>query len=402
MTYQEKMVRKMYPRTEIFHDYKIRLNSLIEELSNLKIKTKYIEIWEVADLLYVLLCPLLEYKGYWEMDEFNNFEHFYEWASKRELFFNEEYIKAIHLKQKLMKKYQGIALEDHFDGKIIDIKGSQCYYLETEQQIKPLEIDHTSIKRNLLSDLTLLHGIGPKTEEKLKAKKMVTIEELATHETYSHQALEILGYFGTENYQAFARWIDEQKRIAKSDPKALTVSQYLHKQFVFLDIENLGFPDMPIILIGIGVVENEQLVVKQFLVREPEEEIGVLLALLNELNEDSVIVSFNGRSFDIPVINERLNKKDIQFEIKNLHYDLLWFSRRAWKGKLANCKLQTIEKEILNLTRNNDIPSSMVPEFYYEYLKTKNIGLLIPIIQHNVTDIVSLYDLYRILKDILV
>jgi len=390
-------------RNAIFSEKKCKLNPKILEFSILKEQGKYHEIWEVADFLYVLLCSKLNGRLFWEMSEFIDYEHFHNWVTNNHYqFFNEERIDALVLKNKLMRKYKDVSIEDHFDGKVVEIKDSQCYYLEFEQKIEPLTVDYPTIKRNILNDLTLIHGIGPHKEEKLKSKKMITIEDLATHNKYGQQAIEILGYFGTENYQAFARWIDNRRKIAKSDPKALAVSQYLHKQFVFLDIENLGFPDLPIILIGIGIVENKKLIVKQYLVREPEEEVGVLHAILNELNDNSVIVSFNGRAFDVPVINARLEKKDIQNEITNLHYDLYWFSRRAWKGKLQNCKLPTIEKEILKIKRKNDIPSYMVPDFYYEYLETKNIGLLIPIIQHNVTDIVSLYDLYRILKDILI
>ena len=95
----------MHSRTEIFHTKKIRLNPLIEEISELKVKTKHYEIWEVADFLYVLLCPVLESKECWELDEFNSYEHFFNWVKRKERCFDEEYVNAIHLKRKLMKKF---------------------------------------------------------------------------------------------------------------------------------------------------------------------------------------------------------------------------------------------------------------------------------------------------------
>jgi len=393
----------MLNHTNIFHEKKIQINPQIIEFSNLKEQEKYYEIWEVANFLYVLLCPELSEKYFWEINEFNNFEHFKEWLNRKNYrIFDEEYIEAILLKKKLLKKYEGVSLEDYFDGQIVDIKGTQCYFLETEQGITPIKIDYDLAKQSILNDLKLIKGIGPYKEKKFKSKKMDTIENLISHEKYGKEAFEVLDYFGTKNYAALADWLGKKTTVAKTHPAVITISQFLENQFVFLDIENLGFPDLPIVLIGIGKVRDNKLIIKQFLVREPEEEVAVLHALMNELNEDNVLVTFNGLSFDVPVINVRLEKKDIIGKITHRHYDLLWFSRRAWKGILPNCRLPTIEKEILKLKRKNDIPSYMVPEFYYEYLESNNIGPLIPIIQHNVTDITTLYDLYKVLKDILI
>jgi len=69
---------------------------------------------------------------------------------------------------------------------------------------------------------------------------------------------------------------------------------------------------------------------------------------------------------------------------------LLHLSRRTWKDKLPNCKLQTLEKYLFNFEREDDVPSSMVPSFYKTYDETGNIGPLIPIIEHNREDIITL------------
>ena len=77
-------------------------------------------------------------------------------------------------------------------------------------------------------------------------------------------------------------------------------------------------------------------------------------------------------------------------DINKYHLNLLHFSRRAWKSKLPNCKLQTIEKHLFNFEREDDVPSSMVPSFYKTYNETGNIGPLIPIVEHNREDVVTL------------
>jgi uncharacterized protein YprB with RNaseH-like and TPR domain len=72
------------------------------------------------------------------------------------------------------------------------------------------------------------------------------------------------------------------------------------------------------------------------------------------------------------------------------HFDVLHFSRRRWKDHFRSLRLTALETEILGIRRNNDIPGQMVPEFYETFLRTGNCGPLIPIIEHNRQDVVSL------------
>lgn len=72
------------------------------------------------------------------------------------------------------------------------------------------------------------------------------------------------------------------------------------------------------------------------------------------------------------------------------HLDLLHFSRRFWGQKLPNCRLNTIERHLFGMEREDDVPSALVPDFYLTYRKKNNIGPLIPIIEHNRQDIITL------------
>jgi tetratricopeptide (TPR) repeat protein len=72
------------------------------------------------------------------------------------------------------------------------------------------------------------------------------------------------------------------------------------------------------------------------------------------------------------------------------HFDLLYPARRLWKRRLENCSLSTVERDILGVIRENDVPGYLVPEIYFRYLKTKDARALKQVFEHNLQDILSL------------
>ena len=76
------------------------------------------------------------------------------------------------------------------------------------------------------------------------------------------------------------------------------------------------------------------------------------------------------------------------------HFDVLHFSRRRWKDQLPSLRLSNLEREILGVSRDNDVPGQMVPEFYETYLRSGNPGPLVPIVRHNGQDVISLARLF--------
>ena len=163
------------------------------------------------------------------------------------------------------------------------------------------------------------------------------------------------------------------------------------ENFKFMDIETLGLSNVPIVLIGVASIKNNNIISKQYLLRDPVEEPALLEAYLDNLDDDSVHVTFNGKFFDVPFIKQRLNYYRMPDDkLDKPHFDLLYFARNLWKDQLPNCQLQTIEKEIFGIERENDVPGQFVPGFYNTYLKNSNLGPLVPIVEHNREDIVSL------------
>lgn len=169
---------------------------------------------------------------------------------------------------------------------------------------------------------------------------------------------------------------------------------------LFIDIETLGFYSVPIILIGIARVSDNNITVNQYLSRNAGEEPAMLTAFLDHFRKSDNIITFNGRRFDAPFIDDRLSYHKIKESVTSkAHYDALYPSRSAWKTKLPNCKLGTLEKHILGIEREDDVPSRSVPDFYRTYVRQNNVGPLVPIIDHNKQDLITLAKIYCRLKE---
>jgi len=152
----------------------------------------------------------------------------------------------------------------------------------------------------------------------------------------------------------------------------------------------LGLRNEPLILIGTARITDGHIKVTQYLATGLDDEKPVIGNFLEDLSKETVFVSFNGRGFDLPFIRNRAYHHGIGKKLRHHHLDLLHFSRRTWGGTLPNCRLQTLEKHLFDLYRHEDVPSSQVPAFYRTYMKTGNIGPLVPIVEHNKIDVITL------------
>lgn len=177
-------------------------------------------------------------------------------------------------------------------------------------------------------------------------------------------------------------------------------------QFVFLDTETTGLSGgtgtIPF-MIGAARFNGDQFMLEQFFLRNPAEEKAQLAALSEFVDGARAVVSYNGKSFDIPIINTRyiLNRLSNPFDEMD-HIDLLHITRRVWKRRLKQCNLGNIEKEILEFYRTDeDIPGYLVPEFYRDYVKNGDASQIAGIFYHNEIDVVSLSALFTTLAAIL-
>lgn len=176
--------------------------------------------------------------------------------------------------------------------------------------------------------------------------------------------------------------------------------------FVFLDTETTGLSGGTgtlAFMIGAARVVGSKFQVEQFFLRNPAEEKAQLAALASFVDGAMAIVSYNGKSFDLPLINTRYILNRIKNPFLDLeHFDLLHIARRVWRRRLKQCNLGNIEKEILSFNRSGvDIPGYLVPEFYRDYLLRGEASQIQGIFYHNEIDVLSLLALFNVLAEIL-
>jgi len=306
-----------------------------------------------------------------------------------------EYNQAQELKRELVERYRNLPLNKVIPGEKISNEYGNFYYIFEEIEEECFKPEKNILEETILSFFPLLPGIREFRENQLKKAGYQTIKDLTSHPRWSKEAEFFLQIFSQEDkpklHQIFST------RLPKSHLLILSLSSFHPwEDFLFLDIETLGlFGGNLIILIGIATLEGEKKIrLHQFLALEVKEEIAVLKAFSEYLFRSRSLVSFNGKAFDMPFLEGRMRYYRMTSDLQKIHFDLLHFSRRAWKDQLPDFCLDTIERKILKEKRGINLPSSLVPEFYSDYLKTKNYGLLKPIVEHNRQDVLTLVRIF--------
>ena len=183
-------------------------------------------------------------------------------------------------------------------------------------------------------------------------------------------------------------WLARDERLAGVDPKRIA----------FIDTETTGLAGGSgtyTFLVGVGVFEGNAFVVHQFFMRDYAEEPAQIEALGDLLDRMEAVVSFNGKSFDLPLLETRfiMNRQPPRLTGAP-HLDLLAPARRIWKHRLESCALSSLECNVLNVQRTQaDVPGWLIPELYVEYTRTGDARNLARVFYHNAQDILSLVTL---------
>jgi uncharacterized protein YprB with RNaseH-like and TPR domain len=202
-----------------------------------------------------------------------------------------------------------------------------------------------------------------------------------------------------------------------SDEDLMHLCRAFPNKTIFLDLETCGFAGSIIFLAGVLHTDGQgQLTLSQLWARDYSEEKSLLQSLWVLVGRSDLLVTFNGKSFDWPQVQDRSTRHHLGIERRDpprrpsplfeptaltpqsdrpaiRHFDLLHHARRRWKRQLPNCKLQTLERYICGRHRNGDIPGRKIPMAYHQYVRDKDTRQVSSILHHNAMDLVTLLQL---------
>ncbi|MEH7113405.1 ribonuclease H-like domain-containing protein [Neobacillus niacini] len=178
----------------------------------------------------------------------------------------------------------------------------------------------------------------------------------------------------------------------------LSAEGHRPEELFFFDTETTGLGGgvgNTIFLLGYASVIDENLVLRQHILPHPGAEVPLYQSFLEQVNYKT-LVTYNGKSFDWPQVKTRhtLVREHVPKLPAFGHFDLYHAARRLWKHKLDRMKLAVVEKDVLGVEREDDIPGYLAPMIYFDFIETKQPDGMLGIIKHNEIDILSLVTLY--------
>lgn len=166
---------------------------------------------------------------------------------------------------------------------------------------------------------------------------------------------------------------------------------------LFLDIETSEMGDMGTLpfMVGVGWFEHDQYILWQYFLREPEDEPAMLASLSELIQSQKALVTFNGKHFDVPVLEQRFKMNNQQFGLKKFpNLDLLPFARLRWKNSLPSRRLIHLERDVLGIQRTSeDVQGYQIPGMYAGYLSDNDFEPIRQILYHNEMDVISMVTL---------
>ncbi len=183
-----------------------------------------------------------------------------------------------------------------------------------------------------------------------------------------------------------------------------SLSHFDLRKTIFIDTETTGLAGgvgtLPF-MVGMGYFTDEGFQVEQLLMRDYDEEYAVLWAVQNRLQNSEMLISYNGKCYDMNILSSRFTLARMENSAVDLpHLDLLFSVRRLWRRRISDCSLSNVERSVLGFFRENDIPSYLIPNLYFNYLRSRDGRLLEPVFSHNRWDIVTLVVLTALIGQI--
>jgi uncharacterized protein YprB with RNaseH-like and TPR domain len=169
------------------------------------------------------------------------------------------------------------------------------------------------------------------------------------------------------------------------------------ERLLYLDTETTGLAGGTgtlAFLVGIGHFLDGGFRLRQYFLDSLEREGALLRALGDYVEPFEAVVTYNGKIFDVPLLETRFILSRLRRDIRALpHLDLLFAARRFYRDRFGSCRLGEIERQVLGLTRHEDVPGFEVPSLYFRYQRYRRFRALLPVFEHNALDILSLVTL---------
>jgi len=177
------------------------------------------------------------------------------------------------------------------------------------------------------------------------------------------------------------------------------------RRAALLDIETTGLErgaGTYAFMVGLGLPEDAGLRVRQLFMPAYGDEEALLDLLAEDLGNAGGLVTFNGRSFDWPILRTRFVLARRPLPLADApHLDLLTLSRRLWRHRLASCALSSLEVSVLGVQRNGDVPGYMIPQLYQDYIELGRTRPMASVFYHNQMDILAMAALAGRIGDLL-
>jgi len=184
------------------------------------------------------------------------------------------------------------------------------------------------------------------------------------------------------------------------------IEKFPLNKFAFLDTETSGLSGGTgtyAFMVGIARFIDNQFVLKQFFMRDPAEEPALLEGIAKFIAPCQSLVTFNGKSFDAPLLSTRYRLHQIPIPYKDYsHLDLLPLARRLWRDRLESRALKYLEEHVLGLKRSSEeVPGYEIPWLYFDYLRTGDARPLGGVFYHNAMDVVAMAALLAHMNDMI-
>ena len=161
---------------------------------------------------------------------------------------------------------------------------------------------------------------------------------------------------------------------------------------LYLDTETTGLGGSGTVafLVGVAYFDDGELVVEQLLLRSPAEEAPLLGRVRELVEAASFLITFNGKSFDVPTLQGRMVMNRLPHLPDRPHFDLLHVARRLHRARIRTCTLKAVESEVLGFVRDADIDGGDVAPRYTHFLRTGDESVLRAVVDHNSWDVISM------------